>query len=79
MGVHPVTSMFLSGDLNSMLSEEEKDNGGQKESLKAVVQGHFRTLVSQLLLGEGIKMGKENSEDNGLDVVTAIFGKLQTL
>lgn len=67
--VGEVTSMFSSGDL---LSEKEKTYGGQKESLKAVVQGHFRALVSQLLLGEGIKMGKENGEDNWLDVVTAI-------
>ncbi|KAL8120754.1 putative 1-phosphatidylinositol-3-phosphate 5-kinase FAB1C [Apium graveolens] len=70
--VGEVNSMFSSGDLNSMLSEKKKDYGDQKQSLKAVVQGHFRALVSQLLLGEGIKMGKENSEDNWLDVVTAI-------
>lgn len=70
--VGEVTSMFSSSDLNSLLSEKEKDYGGQKESIKAVVQGHFRALVSQLLLGEGIKMGKENCEDNWLDVVTAI-------
>lgn len=66
------TAMFSSGDLNSMLSEKEKGNDSQKDSLRAVVQGHFRALVSQLLLGEGIKVGKENSEDNWLDVVTAI-------
>ncbi|KAK1380726.1 1-phosphatidylinositol-3-phosphate 5-kinase [Heracleum sosnowskyi] len=66
------TAMFSSSDLNSMLSEKDKDNDGQKDSLRAVVQGHFRALVSQLLLGEGIKVGKENSEDNWLDVVAAI-------
>lgn len=66
------TALFSSGDLNSMLLEKDKDTDGQKDSLRAVVQGHFRALVSQLLLGEGIQLGKENSEDNWLDVVTAI-------
>ncbi|KAL1807694.1 hypothetical protein ACET3Z_024684 [Daucus carota] len=66
-----VTPMLSSGELNSMLPKKERDCG-QKESLKALVQGHFRALVLQLLLGEGINVDKENSEDNWLDVVTAI-------
>ncbi|CDP00755.1 unnamed protein product [Coffea canephora] len=43
-----------------------------KEPLRAVVQGHFRALVSQLLQGEGIKVGKENGSEDWLDKVTAL-------
>lgn len=43
-----------------------------KEPLRAVVQGHFRALVSQLLQGEGIKVGKENGSEDWLDIVTAL-------
>ncbi|KAL1806966.1 hypothetical protein ACET3Z_030034 [Daucus carota] len=66
------TAMFSSADIDNMLSEKDKDNDGQKDSLRAVVQGHFRALVLQLLLGEGIQVSKENNEDNWLDVVTEI-------
>lgn len=58
-----------SGSLNSMLSEKHKQNDDHKEPLRAVVHGHFRALVSQLLHGESIKTG---SEDVWLDVVSEI-------
>lgn len=47
-------------------------NVDPKEPLKGVVQGHFRALVSQLLQGEGVKVGKENDAEDWLDIVTAI-------
>ncbi|XP_047341042.1 putative 1-phosphatidylinositol-3-phosphate 5-kinase FAB1C [Impatiens glandulifera] len=58
--------------LSNMLSVNEKQNDGPKEPLRDVVQGHFRALVSQLLQGEGIKVGKENSKDDWLDVVARV-------
>ncbi|KAH7840020.1 hypothetical protein Vadar_011497 [Vaccinium darrowii] len=61
-----------SSTLVSMFPAKEKQNEGHKEPLRAVVQGHFRALVSQLLQGEGIKVGKENSREDWLDIVTAL-------
>ncbi|EXC06051.1 1-phosphatidylinositol-3-phosphate 5-kinase [Morus notabilis] len=61
-----------SGSLSSLFPAKEKQNEGNKEPLRAVVQGHFRALVSQLLQGEGIKIGQENGVENWLDIVTTI-------
>ncbi|GMP83674.1 hypothetical protein CsSME_00037502 [Camellia sinensis var. sinensis] len=61
-----------SSSLPSMFPAKEKQNEGHKEPLRAVVQGHFRALVSQLLQGEGIKLAKENSTEDWLDIVTTI-------
>ncbi|XP_015882443.3 putative 1-phosphatidylinositol-3-phosphate 5-kinase FAB1C [Ziziphus jujuba] len=61
-----------SSSLPSMFPAKEKQNEGNKEPLRAVVQGHFRALVSQLLQGEGIKIGKENGDEDWLDIVTTI-------
>lgn len=61
-----------SSSLPSMFPAKEKQNEGNKEPLRAVVQGHFRALVSQLLQGEDIKIGKENGDEDWLDIVTTI-------
>ncbi|VFQ66533.1 unnamed protein product [Cuscuta campestris] len=58
-----------SGD---MFLLKEKQNGGQKEAIRDVVQGHFRALVSQLLQAEGIMGGKQGSGEEWLDVVTTV-------
>ncbi|KAF5451008.1 hypothetical protein F2P56_031313 [Juglans regia] len=66
-------AMFSSSSsLSCMFPAKEKQNEGNKEPLRAVVQGHFRALVSQLLQGEGIKVGKENGVEDWLDIVTTI-------
>ncbi|KAF8390053.1 hypothetical protein HHK36_024574 [Tetracentron sinense] len=51
---------------------KEKQNEGHKEPLRAVVHGHFKALVSQLLQGEGIYAGKENGREEWLDIVTSV-------
>ncbi|KAM6562990.1 hypothetical protein CsatB_022988 [Cannabis sativa] len=61
-----------SGSLSSIFPAKEKPNEDNKEPLKAVVQGHFRALVSQLLQGEGIKIGQENGSEDWLDIVTTV-------
>ena len=61
-----------SGSLSSLFPAKEKQNEDNKEPLRAVVQGHFRALVSQLLQGEGIKIGQENGDEDWLDIITAI-------
>ncbi|PON78735.1 Chaperonin Cpn60/TCP-1 family [Parasponia andersonii] len=66
-------ALFSSSDsLSSMFPAKEKQNEGNKEPLRAVVQGHFRALVSQLLQGEGIEIGQENGIEDWLDIVTTI-------
>lgn len=66
-------AMFSSStSLASMFPAKEKQNEGHKEPLKAVVQGHFRALVSQLLQGEDINVGEEDSIDKWLDIVATL-------
>ncbi|OIT05556.1 PREDICTED: putative 1-phosphatidylinositol-3-phosphate 5-kinase FAB1C [Nicotiana attenuata] len=66
-------AMFSSGaSLTTVFPENEKEHVDHKEPLKAVVQGHFRALVLQLLQGEGIKSGKESSADDWVDIVTSL-------
>ncbi|KAH1122599.1 hypothetical protein J1N35_005759 [Gossypium stocksii] len=63
-------AMFSSSSsLSSMFPAKEKQEGN-KEPIRAVIQGHFRALVSQLLLGEGIKV--EDNAGGWLDIVTAV-------
>lgn len=66
-------AMFSSSSsLVSVFPAKEKQNEGNKEPLRAVVHGHFRALVSQLLQGEGIKVGNENDVEDWLDIVTTL-------
>nr|XP_016440438.1 PREDICTED: putative 1-phosphatidylinositol-3-phosphate 5-kinase FAB1C [Nicotiana tabacum] len=66
-------AMFSSGaSITTVFPENEKEHVDHKEPLKAVVQGHFRALVLQLLQGEGIKSGKESSADDWVDIVTSL-------
>ncbi|CAN6675494.1 unnamed protein product [Malus baccata var. baccata] len=60
-----------SSSLSSMFPAKEKQNEGNKEPLRAVVHGHFRALVSQLLQGEGF-MDKGDGDEDWLDIVTTI-------
>lgn len=61
-----------SSSLCSMFLAREKQNEGNKEPLIAVIHGHFRALVSQLLQSEGLKVGKEDDAVDWLDIVTAL-------
>lgn len=61
-----------SSSLASMFPAKEKHHEGNKEPLRAVVQRHFRALVSQLLQGEGIIVGKEDYVEDWLDIVTSV-------
>ncbi|KAF3781417.1 1-phosphatidylinositol-3-phosphate 5-kinase [Nymphaea thermarum] len=50
----------------------DKSNEVHKEPLRAVVHGHFRALVSQLLKGEGITVGNDRTEDCWLEIVSSL-------
>lgn len=61
------SAMFSSSEsLASLFPEKDKQNEDHKEPLRAVVQGHFRALVSQLLHGEQI------ASEDWLDIITSI-------
>ncbi|XP_077230408.1 FORMS APLOID AND BINUCLEATE CELLS 1C [Tasmannia lanceolata] len=65
--------VFSSSSLSSeTFPTKEKPNDGQKESLRAVVHGHFRALVSQLLKGADIHAGNENGGESWLEIVTSL-------
>lgn len=61
-----------SSSLSNMFPAKQKHNEGNDEPLRSVIHGHFRALVSQLLQGEGIKVGKENDSENWLDIVAMV-------
>ncbi|GAB2226655.1 hypothetical protein Drorol1_Dr00022473 [Drosera rotundifolia] len=50
----------------------EKQYTELKEPLRAVIHGHFRALVSQLLQGEGIMVGNENRTENWLEIISTL-------
>ncbi|CAK9324031.1 unnamed protein product [Citrullus colocynthis] len=60
-----------SSSLSSMFPAKQNLHEENKEPLRAMVQGHFRALVAQLLQGEDIKSGGDYVED-WLDVITTI-------
>ncbi|KAF2323995.1 hypothetical protein GH714_005904 [Hevea brasiliensis] len=81
VSLHMMMTMMILGTLGALFSStsslsrmfpsKEKQNEVNKEPLRAVIQGHFRALVSQLLHGEGIKVSNDGGED-WLDIVTTI-------
>lgn len=63
-------AMFSSSSsLSGMFSTKERQHKGNKGPLRALVQVHFRALVSQLLHVEGVKMGGEDRAEEWIDVV----------
>ncbi|XP_061976634.1 putative 1-phosphatidylinositol-3-phosphate 5-kinase FAB1C isoform X2 [Populus nigra] len=67
------SAIFLpSSSLSCTFPSKENQNEINKDPLKAVIQGHFRALVAQLLQGEGIKASKEETNEEWLDIVTTI-------
>ncbi|XP_068661240.1 putative 1-phosphatidylinositol-3-phosphate 5-kinase FAB1C [Aristolochia californica] len=65
------SATFSSSSFSSeAFSFKEKPNDGQKEPLRAVVHGHFRALVLQLLKGEGICIGNEIGGGQWLEIVS---------
>ena len=58
---------------NSEYRFHEKANASQEQrrAMRAAVDGHFRTLVGQLLDGEGLDID-ENDTDNWLEIVAAL-------
>ncbi|CAL0312145.1 unnamed protein product [Lupinus luteus] len=65
-------AFFSSCSLPDMFPAKKKNNEESKDPLKYAIHGHFRALVSQLLEGEGIKVGKESDSEDWLDVVAGL-------
>ncbi|XP_073135211.1 putative 1-phosphatidylinositol-3-phosphate 5-kinase FAB1C [Henckelia pumila] len=65
-------TMFSTANLDYSFLAKEKQNVDKKEPFRALVLGHFRSLVSQLLLGQGIITSEENSAENWLNIITTV-------
>lgn len=64
---------FLSTSIGyDVKRNRDKSNEVHKEPLRAVIHGHFRALVSQLLKGEGIPVGNDRAEDCWLEIVSSL-------
>ncbi|GMI81351.1 FORMS APLOID AND BINUCLEATE CELLS 1B [Hibiscus trionum] len=50
-----------------------------KRAMKNVVEGHFRALVSQLLLVENLPVGDDDGKENWLDIITSLSWEAATL
>lgn len=57
---------------SNLFPRMEKQNEEQREPLKCMIRGHFTALVSQLLLGEGIKFGIDNGTQDWLSIVSTL-------
>ncbi|XP_031491774.1 putative 1-phosphatidylinositol-3-phosphate 5-kinase FAB1C [Nymphaea colorata] len=57
---------------DDIVKKKDKLNEQHKESLRAVIHGHFRALISQLLKGEGIDAGSGKIEDGWVEIVTSL-------
>lgn len=68
------TGMMLSSSSfgSDTFPMKERSNEMQKGPLRAVVRGHFRALVSQLLKGEGIYAGNEIGGRGWLEIVASL-------
>ncbi|KAL8549602.1 hypothetical protein ACS0TY_008446 [Phlomoides rotata] len=62
-------------DLDCMLFSKEKPHMDHKEPSRAVVQGYFRSLVFQLLQGQGIISAEENCAEDWLNIITEVAWK----
>ncbi|CAK7326721.1 unnamed protein product [Dovyalis caffra] len=67
-----------SSSFSSIFPSKEKQNEINKDPIKAVIHGHFRALVAQLLQGEGIKASTEENNEEWLDIVTTIAWQAAT-
>ncbi|KAI4381477.1 hypothetical protein MLD38_007546 [Melastoma candidum] len=66
-------SVLSSGcSLSSILSVKERQHDRDHEPLRAMIQAHFRALVSQLFHGEGIDVGNDDKTNEWIDIVANI-------
>ncbi|KAK4409690.1 putative 1-phosphatidylinositol-3-phosphate 5-kinase FAB1C [Sesamum angolense] len=64
--------LFPPASIDSIFLAKEKQPLDNKDPWRAVIEGHFRALVSQLLQGQGIRGTKDNCAGDWLDIVAAI-------
>ncbi|KAI4386498.1 hypothetical protein MLD38_004427 [Melastoma candidum] len=67
--------MSSSCSFSSILSVKERQHDRDHELLSAMIQAHFRALVSQLFHGEGIDVGNDDKTDEWIDIVANISWK----
>ncbi|MQL80211.1 hypothetical protein Taro_012653, partial [Colocasia esculenta] len=69
------SNSFGSGELRSRDRASEE----HRRSMKHVVDGHFRALVSQLLQVENLPISEENDKESWLEIITALSWDAATL
>ncbi|XP_039024394.1 1-phosphatidylinositol-3-phosphate 5-kinase FAB1A-like isoform X2 [Hibiscus syriacus] len=68
------SNSFGTGERSRDKSVEE-----HRRAMKNVVEGHFRALVSQLLLVENLPIGDDDGKENWLDIITSLSWEAATL
>eukprot|EP01018_Ginkgo_biloba_P039388 Gb_11903 [translate_table: standard] len=63
-----------SADSFSSKEYRNKDRPSEEhgKGMKSVVDGHYRALVAQLLMGENVAVGEENGNESWLEIVTSL-------
>ncbi|KZV25525.1 Phosphatidylinositol-4-phosphate 5-kinase family protein isoform 1 [Dorcoceras hygrometricum] len=56
----------------------DRSNEEHRESMKRVVDGHFRALITQLLQAENLPVGKHDMEESWLDIITKLSWEAAT-
>ncbi|XP_073156425.1 1-phosphatidylinositol-3-phosphate 5-kinase FAB1B-like isoform X2 [Henckelia pumila] len=56
----------------------DRSNEEHRESMKRVVDGHFRALITQLLQAENLPVGNHNVEESWLDIITKLSWEAAT-
>lgn len=56
----------------------DRSNEEHRESMKRVVDGHFRALITQLLQAENLPVGDHNMEESWLDIITKLSWEAAT-
>ncbi|RAL43828.1 hypothetical protein DM860_014329 [Cuscuta australis] len=73
-GTLRASSSFGSGEFKN----KDKSNEEHKNTIKHVVDGHFRALVAQLMQVEDLSLGLEDEKDNWLDIITSLSWEAAT-
>lgn len=56
----------------------DRSNEEHRESMKRVVDGHFRALITQLLQAENLPVDDQNMEESWLDIITKLSWEAAT-
>ncbi|XP_052199159.1 1-phosphatidylinositol-3-phosphate 5-kinase FAB1B isoform X2 [Diospyros lotus] len=73
---YPHTSSSFS---SRQFHNKDRSSEEHRKAMKNVVDGHFRTLVEQLLHVENVSLSVEENKENWLDIITSLSWEAATL